>query len=101
MHLAEILAIWRAGSPPLTPLRRSAEPPDDSRRRRGDARPDFPDAAQRALGNAQLRRNVRHATDVIRGKRALVVGEIDDWQALREAGPADQGARPRAISTPT
>src|SRR5689334_7162793 len=54
----------------------------------GDAAqaPEFPDAARRALGNAQLRRNVRHATDVIRGKRALVVEEIDDWQALREAG---------------
>ena len=36
--------------------------------------------------NAQLRRNVRHATDVIRGKRALVVGEMADWQQLREAG---------------
>jgi L-lactate dehydrogenase complex protein LldF len=54
----------------------------------GDAAqaPEFPDAARRALGNAQLRRNVRHATDVIRGKRALVVEELDDWQALREAG---------------
>jgi L-lactate dehydrogenase complex protein LldF len=54
----------------------------------GDAAtaPDFPEAARDALGNAQLRRNVRHATDVIRGKRALVVGETDDWQALREAG---------------
>src|SRR5688500_2814238 len=54
----------------------------------GDAAtaPDFPEAARRDLGNAQLRRNVRHATDVIRGKRALDVGETDDWQALREAG---------------
>src|SRR5688572_10242289 len=54
----------------------------------GDAAtaPAFPDAARDALGNAQLRRNVRRATDVIRGKRALVVGETDDWQALREAG---------------
>jgi len=54
----------------------------------GDAAnaPDFPEAAKHALGNAQLRRNVRHATDVIRGKRALVVGETADWQALREAG---------------
>ena len=54
----------------------------------GDAAkaPVFPDAAKSALANAQLRRNVRHATDVIRGKRAVVVGEMDDWQALREAG---------------
>jgi L-lactate dehydrogenase complex protein LldF len=48
--------------------------------------PDFPEGAQRSLANAQLRRNVRHATDVIRGKRAVVVAESDDWQALREAG---------------
>ena len=48
--------------------------------------PEFPIAAKQALGNAQLRRNVRHATDVIRAKRALVVGEAADWQALRESG---------------
>jgi L-lactate dehydrogenase complex protein LldF len=54
----------------------------------GDAAtaPAFPDAARQALGNVQLRRNVRHATDVIRGKRAIVVGEMEDWQALRESG---------------
>jgi L-lactate dehydrogenase complex protein LldF len=50
------------------------------------AAPAFPDAARASLGNAQLRRNVRHATEVIRGKRALVVGETDDWEQLREAG---------------
>jgi L-lactate dehydrogenase complex protein LldF len=47
--------------------------------------PPFPTAAREALGNLQLRRNVRHATDVIRGKRAAVVGEMPDWQALRDA----------------
>jgi L-lactate dehydrogenase complex protein LldF len=54
----------------------------------GDAAraPDFPAAARESLANAQLRRNVRHATDVIRAKRALVVAEQDDWQALRESG---------------
>ena len=54
----------------------------------GDAAkaPDFPEAAKQALSNAQLRRNVRHATDVIRAKRASVVGEMADWQALRDAG---------------
>lgn len=36
--------------------------------------------------DSQLRKNVRHATDVIMGKRARVVGEMEDWQALREAG---------------
>jgi len=53
----------------------------------GDAAraPDFPDAARRALGNAQLRRNVRHATEVIRTKRAAVVGEMVDWEELRDA----------------
>jgi L-lactate dehydrogenase complex protein LldF len=47
--------------------------------------PDFPSAAKKALGNPQLRKNVRHATNVIRGKRAVVVGETPDWQALRDA----------------
>jgi len=48
--------------------------------------PDFPQAAKRLLGNTQLRHNVRHATNVIRKKRAKVVEELPDWQALREAG---------------
>ena len=54
----------------------------------GDAAtaPAFPDAARTALADPQLRRNVRHATEVIRNRRAAVVGEVDDWQALREAG---------------
>ncbi len=51
-----------------------------------DEAPEFPDAARIALSNQQLRSNVRHATDVIRGKRAAVVGETGDWQELREAG---------------
>ena len=48
----------------------------------GDAAtaPDFPTAAKTALSNAQLRRNVRHATNVIRGKRGRVVSEMPDWQ---------------------
>jgi L-lactate dehydrogenase complex protein LldF len=45
----------------------------------------FPVAAKVALGNAQLRRNVRHATDVIRNKRAIRVEEMPDWQQLRDA----------------
>jgi len=48
--------------------------------------PAFPEAAKSALANQQLRANVRRATDVIRAKRALVVGETNDWQALRESG---------------
>src|SRR6185503_19729424 len=49
------------------------------------AAPDFPSAAKEALANVQLRRNVRHATTVIRNKRAAVVGEMADWEALRDA----------------
>jgi L-lactate dehydrogenase complex protein LldF len=54
----------------------------------GDAAqaPEFPVAARLALGNAQLRRNVRRATDIIRNKRATVVGEMPDWEDLRESG---------------
>ncbi|WP_158793932.1 LutB/LldF family L-lactate oxidation iron-sulfur protein [Granulicella sp. L60] len=48
--------------------------------------PTFPIAAKAALGDMQLRKNVRHATDVIQGKRARVVGEMPDWQQLRETG---------------
>ena len=33
--------------------------------------PAFPKAAKGALQNQQLRRNLRHATTVIRGKRAI------------------------------
>ncbi len=48
--------------------------------------PDFPSAALPLLQDAQLRSNVRHATGVIQGKRARVVSEMPDWQALRDAG---------------
>ena len=48
--------------------------------------PPFPEAARVLLGNAQLRRNVAHATDVIQTKRGRVVGELADWQELRQAG---------------
>jgi L-lactate dehydrogenase complex protein LldF len=46
---------------------------------------DFPIAAESALKNEQLRRNVYRATGVIRGKRALRVEEMPDWQQLRDA----------------
>jgi L-lactate dehydrogenase complex protein LldF len=46
----------------------------------------FPEAARRALGDTQLRRNLGHATRTIREKRAAVVAELPDWQELREAG---------------
>lgn len=51
------------------------------------ARP-FPDAAPAALANPTLRHNLGHATSVIRAKRADVVAEVPDWEALREAGRA-------------
>ena len=50
--------------------------------------PEFPKAAKQAIANTQLRHNVRHATDVIRAKRARVVDEIPDWEQLRDAGYA-------------
>jgi len=46
----------------------------------------FPQAARVSLANSQLRRNLGHATSTIRAKRARVVSEVDDWEALREAG---------------
>jgi L-lactate dehydrogenase complex protein LldF len=46
----------------------------------------FPDAARLELVNPQLRANLRNATDTIREKRARVVGELPDWDELREAG---------------
>lgn len=52
----------------------------------------FPDAARTALTNAQLRRNLGHATRTIRGKRAAVVGEVPDWEQLRLAGEAVKAA---------
>jgi L-lactate dehydrogenase complex protein LldF len=46
----------------------------------------FPAAARRGLADAQLRRNLAHATGTIRAKRAQVVAERPDWEQLREAG---------------
>ncbi|WP_122260890.1 LutB/LldF family L-lactate oxidation iron-sulfur protein [Ornithinimicrobium cerasi] len=48
--------------------------------------PPFPEAARAALANTQQRRNLAHATATIRGKRALVVGEVERWEELRVAG---------------
>jgi L-lactate dehydrogenase complex protein LldF len=48
----------------------------------------FPTAARAALGDRQLRANLSTATRTIREKRALVVAEKPDWEALREAGRA-------------
>lgn len=50
--------------------------------------PGFPAAAKAALADTQLRRNLGKATTTIRDKRARVVGEMSDWEALRTAGSA-------------
>ncbi|HKN97327.1 MAG TPA: lactate utilization protein B [Pseudonocardiaceae bacterium] len=50
--------------------------------------PAFPKAAAAALADPQLRANLRHATGIIRDKRARVVGELADWEQLRAAGAA-------------
>jgi L-lactate dehydrogenase complex protein LldF len=48
----------------------------------------FQESAKTALANTQLRHNMGKATQTIRGKRAAVVGELPDWEELREAGRA-------------
>ncbi|XBH20146.1 LutB/LldF family L-lactate oxidation iron-sulfur protein [Telmatobacter sp. DSM 110680] len=50
--------------------------------------PPFPTAALPILQNAQLRKNVAHATDVIQTKRSLLIAEKKDWQELRSAAAA-------------
>jgi L-lactate dehydrogenase complex protein LldF len=51
-------------------------------------KPAFPILAHDILQDDQTRRNVRHATNVIRNKRALRVEEMPDWQDLRTAAHA-------------
>ena len=48
----------------------------------------FPELAHEALDNSQLRRNVRHATDIIQAKRRRMTGELPDWEELRTSGHA-------------
>jgi L-lactate dehydrogenase complex protein LldF len=48
----------------------------------------FQKAALPLLQDAQLRKNVRHATEVIQRKRAQMVQETRDWQELRDAAAA-------------
>ncbi|WP_088997577.1 LutB/LldF family L-lactate oxidation iron-sulfur protein [Micromonospora echinaurantiaca] len=48
----------------------------------------FPAAARRALADAQLRRNLGHATTTIRAKSGAAIGELPDWEQLRAAGSA-------------
>ncbi|ROZ61764.1 iron-sulfur cluster-binding protein [Kocuria soli] len=56
----------------------------------------FPEHARSELENKQMRANIGHATHTIRTKRGRVVGELPDWQDLRDAGSAikkEVGAR--------
>ncbi len=46
----------------------------------------FPTLAKEALQDRQLRANLARATTTIRNKRAKVVAEVSDWEALRQAG---------------
>jgi L-lactate dehydrogenase complex protein LldF len=48
--------------------------------------PPFPKAAKDAVADARLRGNLAHATGTIRDRRLAAVAELDDWDALREAG---------------
>jgi len=48
----------------------------------------FTEAARDSLEDSQLRHNIRHATHVIRDKRGKIVGEMPDWEQLRDAGSA-------------
>ena len=60
--------------------------PDGVGNLRGTER--FQQAARHDLKNSVQRHNLRMATHTIRDKRARVVGEIDDWQQLRDSGSA-------------
>jgi L-lactate dehydrogenase complex protein LldF len=70
-----------------TPLGMPSIPTASERGTLRGAQP-FPAAARKALADSQLRRNLGHATATIRAKRAAVVGELPDWEALRDAGSA-------------
>jgi L-lactate dehydrogenase complex protein LldF len=56
----------------------------------------FPAAARETLANPQLRRNLGKATATIRAKRLRAIGELPDWEALRDAGAA---IKARAMAT--
>ncbi|WP_407918493.1 LUD domain-containing protein, partial [Kitasatospora sp. NE20-6] len=48
--------------------------------------PAFPEAAKVSTRDGRLRANLTRATRTIRDKRAVAVGELDDWAGLRAAG---------------
>ncbi len=61
--------------------------------------PDFPILAGDMVRDPQMRKNVRHATEVIQAKRARVVGERADWEALRDTGEAIRTHTMRHLDT--
>lgn len=61
--------------------------------------PSFPEAAKVLVANSQMRHNVRHATDVIQTKRGRVVGEMPDWQQLRNSAKAIKDHTLRHLDT--
>ena len=65
------------------PMRRST--PEESPLRGSET---FPVAAGRAVADTQLRRNLGRATSTIRAKRAAMVAEVEDWEALRDTASA-------------
>src|SRR6476659_6292146 len=56
----------------------------------------FPAAARETLQDSQLRRNLGKATQTIRAKRLRAIGELPDWEQLRDAGEA---IKARAMAT--
>ena len=93
-----------ASMPVHTPVRGTASPSEVENRtvampwprRRSTT---FPEAAKVKLADTQLRRNLQKATTTIRNKRALVVGELPDWEELREAGRGIKSAALRDLAT--
>ncbi|WP_240741765.1 lactate utilization protein B [Deinococcus sp. KSM4-11] len=52
----------------------------------------FPEAAREAVGNPQLRANLRKVTNTIREKRLRAVEELPHWEELRQLGAATKDA---------
>ncbi|MEP9416415.1 LutB/LldF family L-lactate oxidation iron-sulfur protein [Gordonia sp. VNQ95] len=71
-----------------TPHTRPAQHPHVGVTRTFVGMPKFPAAARTELANTTQRRNLAHATGIIREKRAGVVGELDNWEQLRLAAEA-------------
>jgi L-lactate dehydrogenase complex protein LldF len=59
--------------------------------------PSFQKAALPLLEDSQLRKNIRHATEVIQRKRGIAAAELPDWQALRDAAAAIKRATLRHL----